>query len=324
MRLVRMDNAWRASGTWVEGGVVPVLKRWAKLFCPSGAGDGGDVFRVGRALCTEKSGRNLCQHAGGKVMGVGIIAVLLMAAPLVRAQSLDEVLSRTSQQVSSFVEQFSEVKCTEHVVQEKFAESNKIERRTESTYDYLVILTNSGGELSLDESRLAVAANGGNHKKENEPLLISNGFATLFLIFHPYYAGSFQFKDLGQEAIDGKQLAKVQFEHIPNTKSVAALAVRGREYPLELSGVAWIDRGSGAIAKIDAGVDRSIEDIGLKRLRSEVEFAPVRFGQQLSSAWFPQQATVEVETPRQHWRNTHRFSDYKRFSVSTEEQVASK
>jgi len=32
-------------------------------------------------------------------------------------------------------------------------------------------------------------------------------------------------------------------------------------------------------------------------------------------------ATIEVETTRQHWRNTHRFSDYKRFSVSTQESV---
>jgi hypothetical protein len=256
-------------------------------------------------------------------VALGATAGLLMTTSA-HAQSVDEILSRTSQQVSSFVEQFSEVKCTEHVVQEKLAESNKVERRTESTYDYLVILTNNGGELSLDESRLAVGGTVGSRKKENAPLLISNGFATLFLIFHSYYAGSFQFKDLGQEAIQGRLLAKIHFDHIPNTKSVAALAVRGREYPLDLSGTAWIDPQSGAIAKIDAGVDRAIEDIGLKSLRSEVEFAPVRFGQQLSAAWFPQQATVEVETPRQHWRNTHRFSDYKRFSVSTEEQVANK
>ena len=268
--------------------------------------------------------RTYYHYTGSNIMMLGTIAVVLLVAPSIHAQSLDELLSRTSQQVSSFVEQFSEVKCTEHVVQEKFAGSNKIERRTESTYDYLVILTNTGGELSLDESRLAVEATGANRKKENAPLLISNGFATLFLIFHPYYAGSFQFKDLGLEAIDGKRLAKIHFDHIPNTKTVAALAVRGREYPLELSGTAWIDPESGAIAKIDAGVDRAIEDIGLKNLRSEVEFAPVRFGQQLSAAWFPRQATVEVETPRQHWRNLHKFSDYKKFSVSTEEQVANK
>lgn len=313
MRLLRMDNACRPSGTWFEGGAVPALQRWEEA---------KNVYRPGGTavfLARPNALRTTCA-----LVCAILFAIFMVPRAHGEDKGLDALLSRTSQQVSSFVEQFSEVKCTEHVVQEKFAGSNKIERRTESTYDYLVILTNSGGELSLDESRLAVAAAGVSHKKENQPLLISNGFATLFLIFHPYYAGSFQFKDLGLEAIGGRQLAKVQFDHIPNTKSVAALAVRGREYPLELSGVAWIDAESGAIARIDAGVDRSIEDIGLKSLRSEVEFAPVRFGQQLSSAWFPQQATVDVETPRQHWRNTHRFSDYKRFSVSTEEQVASK
>ncbi len=259
-----------------------------------------------------------------RAVGTALMLVFLNA-PCAQAQdkSLDDTLARTSEQVSKFVEQFSEVKCTEHVMQEKLGENGKVERTAESTYDYLVILTNSGGELSLDESRLAVhPVAAGKSKKELAPLLISNGFATLFLIFHPYYAGSFQFTSLGNELIDGKQLAKIHFEHIPNTKSVAALAVRGREYPLDLSGTAWIDPDSGIIAKISAGVDRNVEDIGMKSLRSEVDYAPVHFGQQLSAAWFPQQATVEVETPRQHWRNTHTFFAYQRFSVSTEEQVA--
>jgi len=266
--------------------------------------------------------------AGDRAWGLGITLMLaILTSPLSNAQdkNLDELLSRTSQEVSTFVEQFSEVKCTEHVLQEKLGENNKVERKAESTFDYLVILTNTGGELSLDESRVAVHEIAlRNHKKEVAPLLVSNGFATLFLIFHPYYSGSFQFAAIGSDVIEGKRLAKIHFDHIPNTKSVAALAVRGREYPLELSGTAWIDPKTGAIAKIDAGVDRGIEDIGMKSMRSEVEYVPVRFGQQLSPYWFPQQATVEVETPRQHWRNTHTFVDYQKFSVSTEEQITNK
>lgn len=244
--------------------------------------------------------------------------------------SLDELLARTSKQVSAFVDQFSEVKCTEHVTQEKLGENEKVIRKAESTYDYLVILSNASGELTLDESRLAVqdAKQSKKHeKKEKEkdqttPLLVSNGFATLFLIFHPYYAGSFQFIAAGDEFINGKKLSRIHFQHIRNTRSVTALAVRGREYPLELSGMAWIDPETGLIAKITAGVDSGMEDIGMKSLRSEVEFTPVRFGGTEKASWFPSIATVEVETPRQHWRNLHRFSDYKQFSVTTEEQVA--
>jgi hypothetical protein len=92
---------------------------------------------------------------------------------------------------------------------------------------------------------------------------------------------------------------------------------------LDLAGMAWIDPDTGAIAKITAGVESgTMEDVGMKSLRSEVEFAPIRFGANEPPHWFPSTATVEVETPRQHWRNLHRFSDYKRFSVTTEEQVA--
>jgi hypothetical protein len=238
--------------------------------------------------------------------------------------SLDEILARTSKQVTTFVEQFSSVKCTEHVTQEKLGKGNKFERKAESTFDYLVILTNAGGELSLDESRLAVeeGKRAKKEKNQNTPLLISNGFATLFLVFHPYYTGSFQFTELGEEEINGHELVKVHFEHIRNTRSIAALAVRGREYPLDLAGTAWIDPNTGMLAKISAGIDRGVEDIGMKSMHGEVEFTPARFGSTESSTWFPSRAVVEVETPRQHWRNTHIFSDYKQFSVSTEEQVA--
>ena len=69
---------------------------------------------------------------------------------------LEEMIGRANDQVSKFVEQFSDVKCTEHVTQEKFKADGKVELKEDSTYDYLVILTNAGGEINLDESRLAV------------------------------------------------------------------------------------------------------------------------------------------------------------------------
>ena len=73
---------------------------------------------------------------------------------------------------------------------------DKIDLREESTYDYLVILSNTGGELSLSESRLPVARSQGRIRKTGR-MLVSNGFATLFLVFHPIYANSFEFSDDG-------------------------------------------------------------------------------------------------------------------------------
>jgi hypothetical protein len=193
---------------------------------------------------------------------------------------------------------------------------------TVSAYDYLVILANTGGELSLSESRLPVHE--AKADKKNRSMLVSNGFATLFLMFHPLYANSFEFSALGEEVIDGHRLTKVAFRHIRGTRTPAALALRGREYPLELSGTAWINADTAAIAKISAGIENTMVDVGLNTLQTEVEFAPFPFHDLEKTYWFPLRAVVEVETPRQHWRNTHQFTNYKRFSVSAEEQIATK
>ena len=192
-----------------------------------------------------------------------------------KRQSLNDLLTRTANQTSVFLEQFSDVKCTEQVRQEKLGKDDKVELKEDSTYDYLVILTNAGGELNLSESRIPVHE--AKRDRKNTSMLLSNGFATLFLVFHPYYAEAFKFALAGEDVIGGRALEKVSFEHVPGMKSPAALALRGREYPLELSGTAWIDPTTGAIAKIEAGIADSLQDVGLKALSSEIDLRPGSF-----------------------------------------------
>lgn len=267
--------------------------------------------------------RHLTQHIGLTV------AVTLLLAAFCYADTqdspdakLNELLARTAARTSIFLEQFSEVKCTEQVRQEKLGKDNKVELKEDSTFDYLAILTNAGGELNLMESRLPVHE--AKRDRKNTPMLLSNGFATLFLVFHPYYSSSFKFSFAGEEEIGGHIFEKVGFQHVPGTNSPAALSLRGREYPLELSGTAWIDAMTGSIAKIESGIADSLEDVGLKSFNSEIEFAPLKFSDSRQEFWFPTQARVEVETTRQHWRNLHQFTAYKKFSVTTEETVAQK
>ena len=116
----------------------------------------------------------------------GIFASPKLRQPLPDAQRLSDLLNRTSDRTTVFLDQFSDVKCTEQVHQEKLGKDDKIELKEDSTYDYLVILTNSGGELNLAESRLPLHQ--AKRDRKNTSMLLSNGFATLFLVFHPYYS----------------------------------------------------------------------------------------------------------------------------------------
>ncbi len=193
----------------------------------------------------------------------GLFLVLFVIAAPASGEELDDLLARTSKQVEGFLDQFSAVKCSEHVEQDKLNKDGKVELKQESTYDYLVILTNPGGELTLDESRLEIKQ--AKTDKKNRAMLVSNGFATLFLIFHPYYSGGFQFTALEDEVVDGRRLKKVAFRHVHGSRTPAALSLRGKEYPLELSGTAVIDPQTGVITHIEAGIENTMEDVGLER-----------------------------------------------------------
>lgn len=114
-------------------------------------------------------------------------------------QKLNDLLARTADQTSLFLDQFSDVKCTEQVRQEKLGKDEKVELKEDSTYDYLVILTNTGGELNLAESRLPIHE--AKRDRKNTSMLLSNGFATLFLVFHPYYSSAFTFNLAGEEVV---------------------------------------------------------------------------------------------------------------------------
>lgn len=234
---------------------------------------------------------------------------------------LKVTLAHTGKQVSQFLDQFSEVKCTEQVRQLRLNRHGKVEYQEASTYDYLVIAQNSADDVDLQESRLALTQS--EHKKPT-PLLVTNGFATLELIFHPSYQHSFTFTDAGAEVVDGKTLEKINFHYVRGGKTPTALLLRGREFPLQLMGTAWVEPDTGVIHRLQATLADPMTDLGLKTLNTDVVYSPVKFGSDPQVYWFPTDAIIEVETPRQHWRNLHHFTKYQQFSVSTQEAVDKK
>jgi hypothetical protein len=234
--------------------------------------------------------------------------------------STEKVLENTSKAVSEYLEQVSDVRCTEEVSQLKLRKNGKTEYTEQGTYDYLVLMEGSKDDFLLNESRLPQKQ--GRKPGKNTPMLISNGFSDLFLIFHPYYHNSFEFEDAQEQIVDGQRLVLIRFTHIPGTRTPAALAVRGREFPLELVGQAWIEPETGSIARIEATVSKDMQDVGLRSLKADVTYSPVPLPGWQRTYRFPAEAIIDVETLRQHWRNIHRFSKYQRFTVDTEVAVS--
>jgi hypothetical protein len=232
---------------------------------------------------------------------------------------LNEVLVQARKSVGHFWEQFTSVTCIEKVAQEKLGKNGNREYIRKSTFDYLVLADAQEEAISVEESRLEQGKSG---KAKNIPLMVANGLPMLLLVFHPYYEEDFEYRLQGEELAEGRKLVKIGFRHIPGMRSTTALRLRGKDYPLDLQGTAFIDLQTGTIHRIVAGIAGPMSDFNLKALEMDVQYNPFEFPPAKGVYWLPATATVDIQTPLQHWRNIHEYSNYKRFSVATEEKVS--
>lgn len=229
-----------------------------------------------------------------------------------------ELLRKTAISLEGFWERLSAVDCVENVQQVKLTPGGKVAHKQVSTFDYLVLLQLTGNDILVDESRAPIAEG---KDDKSVPLLITNGFSTLSLIFHPVFQSAFEYSAPEAVEVEGAALLRVRFRHVAGARSPSVLKLRQRDYPVEWQGTAWIDPESGNIVRISAELMPGMEDLGLKTLSADVRYGRVSFKEDPRVYWLPETATIEVETARQHWRNVHAFGKYKLFSVDVKSNV---
>jgi hypothetical protein len=189
--------------------------------------------------------------------------------------------------------------------------------REESVFEYQMQANSRTGSLKLVESRDA--------RKEafrdpSKTLLITNGFASMLLVLHEDFEPSFVFTPVSEETLGGRTLVKIHFKPVPGASSPAAIQLRSKNYPLPLTGDVWLDSDSGAVVKLMSRLDSGLDDLGLHDLRSEIHYSIVEFRDPEEAYWMPSSAVIDVQTPKQHWRNVHRFTDYRRFRATIQVQ----
>ena len=247
------------------------------------------------------------------------IALLLLVAasawPATGPASAGDPVALAQEQVAHYVSRLADLHCTETVIQQRLNAKGRVETTERSQFDYLLMMGGNSEEFQLNESRVEMPDS--KHKSVPGSMLTTNGMTTVLLVFHPYYSDAFSFETGRDELIEGRTVTPVHFSHISGRRTPAALALRSREFPLELKGTAWLDKQSGQVVQVNAGLMRDMSDVGLRSLDIRVDYTPLAIGKEMLTV--PSKAVVDVTTPRQHWRNTHVFENYKSFSTDAEQ-----
>jgi hypothetical protein len=225
----------------------------------------------------------------------------------------NETLLRARTLIDKFFEQTSNVVCNEDVAQTLVGKNGKPMYREESVFEYQLLANNRSGSLRLVESRETRKTA---YRDPARTLLITNGFASMLLVLHQSYEASYVFTPVAEETADGRPLLKIHFQPVPGASSPAAIQLRNRNYPLPLTGDVWIDSESASVVKLISSLESGLGDLGLHSIRSEIHYGTAQFHNPDESYWMPASAIIDVETPKQHWRNVHRFDSYRRFRAT--------
>ena len=151
--------------------------------------------------------------------------------------------------------------------------------------------------------------------------LITEGFVSAPLYFHPLYQGDSRFRYLGEELIAKRRTEVVAFAQKATARARELFTVRGGQQFALAQGIAWIDPADGQIVWMLKETASPALEIGLESQITQLNFGEVRFKGDTAALWLPRQVKVETKLSGVVYRNTHFYSDFKQFSVQTEEKL---
>jgi hypothetical protein len=246
---------------------------------------------------------------------ISVIAFSLVVHCSAQAR-LEPILEIASKRVGEFWDQFSAITCTELVSQRKLDPRGKLLLQRAMAFDYLILLQLGGEDLLVEESRIL---KGKQPKEPDRSLLATSGFSTFQLVLHPLYQSSYEFElEPGLEDSPNGKLQRLGFRHIRGRRSPSVLQLKSRDYPIEWQGRIWLQAATGSVVRLEANLKAPMDDVGLQRLSTDVQYAPLKLSGSKDEMWLPRIATVSAATLRQHWQNTHQFTAYRRFGVDTD------
>jgi len=85
-------------------------------------------------------------------------------------------------------------------------------------------------------------------------------------------------------------------------------------------GLAWIDPDNYQIIRMWTGLMAPVPEIKLEAQTTRVNFAEVHFQGMASGLWLPSKVQVETKWGDLIFRNSHTYSEFKLFSVQTQER----
>jgi hypothetical protein len=151
--------------------------------------------------------------------------------------------------------------------------------------------------------------------------MLTAGFASASLIFHPLYQSQSEFRYLGRQSVNGRDAYVIAFAQQPAKARLNGSFNSGSmSMPTFSQGLAWIDPQSYEVIRLRTDLLKTLPEVNLETETTDITYGEVHFRDLPMGFWLPQEVTVFVDWNGRHLRNEHRYSDFKVFNVAATEK----
>jgi tetratricopeptide (TPR) repeat protein len=235
---------------------------------------------------------------------------------------LDSVLNAVGKRVEAYFRNFPNTVSLEAIHQEKLSRKGKVGGTLDQKFHYLCLTPTEESELGFTEYRANLSGDAGQPQGLSDGYMLTSGFASASLIFHPVYQAESTFRYLGRQKINGQDTFVVAFAQRPEKARLNGVFKMGETSMATFSqGLAWIDSASYEIIRLHTDLLKPLPEVRLEKETTEIDFGENHFKSIAEGFWLPREVKVSVDWNGKSLRNKHEYSDFKLFNVGATEKI---
>ena len=242
--------------------------------------------------------------------------------PVADQETMNDILNAVGNNVATLFTDLLNVSARESVQTERFEHNGKADPA--GKFDYLYLCLGSAGkqdpvftEYRSDEQGREIHQVG-----FKEGHMLTAGFVSAPLIFHPIHQSENAFRLLGRQKLGGRDTIVLAYAQIPGRCRLSGrFQVGSIMEETYKQGIAWIDAGNYQIIRLISDLLRPLPKLRLEKLSTQIDFDEVHFDKTRDAFWLPVRVAVIVHWNDRILRNTHAYAGFKLFDVETTQKV---
>ena len=235
---------------------------------------------------------------------------------------LDSLLLKMGERVDAYFLNFPNTTSKESVLLERMKANGKVEASLRQDFDYLVIAAPDQGRTGFEEDRRERK-----DRRSKPPKLtgycLTSGYTGIPILFQTRRQSGCSFRYLGRQP-SAPRAHVIAFAQRPESGNAIGSFRTNPEYkstPLLYQGLIWVDPVTYQITRLRVELLAPMPEIGLSGHTTEISFGEVHFESLSQAFWLPQKVMVTIRWKGKTYRNLHRYSEFRLFTVKSFDKI---